>query len=148
MPAFEIIVGVGAAIDYLASLAPAQEDMRAQLVAAMGAIKAYEQQISERFLRGVVNVAGVHVYGNTDLERLDERTPTFAVTKDGYTASELGSALAERGIYCYTGHFYGYESVKRLGLLDDGKDGVARLGFVHYNTLDEVDRVLATLDSL
>ena len=148
MPAFEIIVGVGAAIDYLGSLVPEQGGERAQLVGAMAAIKAYERQISERFLRGIVDVRGVHVYGNTDIERLDERTPTFAVTKEGYTATELGAALAERGIYCYTGHFYGYESIKRLGLLDEGKDGVARLGFVHYNTVAEVDRVLQTLDEL
>ncbi len=145
MPAFEIIVGIGAAIDYIASLVPEQPSRRAQLVAAMATIKAYESEISERFLRGVVHVPGVRVYGNTDLERIEERTPTFAVTKDGYSAAELGVALAERGVYLYTGHFYGYESVKRLGLLDDGKDGVARLGFVHYNTLEEVDRLLEIL---
>ena len=148
MPAFEIIVGIGAAIDYLASLAPEQSSRREQLVAAMKAIKEYEREISERFLRGVVEVAGVHVYGNTDLERLDERTPTFAVTKDGYSAAELGAALAAKGVYLYTGHFYGFESIKRLGLLDDGKDGVARLGFVHYNTLEEVDQVLQILHEL
>ena len=57
MPAFEIIVGVGAAIDYIASLVPEQPSRRTQLVAAMAAIKAYESEISERFLRGVVSCA-------------------------------------------------------------------------------------------
>ncbi|MCB0016026.1 MAG: aminotransferase class V-fold PLP-dependent enzyme, partial [Anaerolineales bacterium] len=143
MPGFEIIAGIGAAMDYIASLVPAEATRRETLVAAMKAIKSYEMTVSERFLRGVAEIPGMRVYGNTDLERLDERTPTFAVRKDGLSPAELGQTLQERGVYLYVGNFYAVETIKRLGLEESG--GVVRVGFVHYNTLDEVDRLLAML---
>jgi len=80
------------------------------------------------------------VYGITDPARLDERTPTFAVRVGGRDPVETCRALAERGIFTWDGHYYAIEIFERLGLLADG--GAVRIGFCHYHTPDEVDRVL------
>lgn len=146
MPGFENIAGLGAALDYIGSLAPPQPTRREQYVAAMEAVKTYEIGISDRFLRGAASIKGIRVYGNTDLEMLDERTPTFAIRMEGYSPAELGSALNEKGVNLYVGHFAAIGAIERLGLLESG--GVVRLGFVHYNTLDEVDTLLTILEDL
>jgi cysteine desulfurase family protein (TIGR01976 family) len=144
---FESIAGVGAAVAYLASLAPSgAADRRQQLRQALQSIRHYEAQISERFLRGATAVPGLRVYGITDVERLDERTPTFAVSLAGHTPRAVAEALGERGIFVWDGHYYAVAVMERLGLLDQG--GLVRIGFVHYNTFEEVDRVLAALRDL
>ena len=76
--------------------------------------------------------------GSTSL--LTARTPTVAVTLRGVAPREAASVLGNAGIFTWDGHFYAQALIERLGLLDTG--GVLRLGLVHYNTLEEVDRVL------
>jgi selenocysteine lyase/cysteine desulfurase len=112
----------------------------------MNRIQLYEMAISERFLRGATAVPGLRVYGVTDIERLAERTPTFAVSLTGYTPGELAARLGEQGIFVWDGHYYAVAVMERLGLLDKG--GLVRIGFVHYNSADEVDRLLNTLQQL
>jgi selenocysteine lyase/cysteine desulfurase len=109
----------------------------------MAAIKAYEEQLSERFLLGATAVSGLKVYGITDIERVEERTPTFAVSLDGFTPAEVAARLGEQGIFVWDGNYYAIEVMRRLGLLESG--GLVRIGFVHYNTVAEVDRVLQAL---
>jgi selenocysteine lyase/cysteine desulfurase len=148
-PSFESIAGARAAVDYLASLAApelAEATRREKLVSGMQRIQQYEMGISERFLMGATAVPGLRVYGLTDIERLDERTPTFAVSLAGYTPAELAAKLAEAAIFVWDGHYYAIAVMERLGLLDKG--GLVRIGFVHYNTPDEVDRLLAALREL
>lgn len=142
---FESLAGVTAAVDYLASLGTG-DSRREQLVSAMARIQAYEQTLSVRFLQGATAVPGLRVYGITDIERLDERTPTFAVSLDGYTPAEVAAALGEQGIFVWDGDYYAIAVMEKLGLLDKG--GLVRIGFVHYNTPEEVDRVLAALQQL
>ena len=67
--------------------------------------------------------------------------PTFAFSVDGISAEEAASRLGERGFAVWWGNYYALEVMKRLGLEDDG--GAVRVGFVHYNTAEEVDRLLA-----
>lgn len=144
---FESLAGVRAAVDYLAALgAPAVHDRRTQLESAMERIKEYEKSLSLRFLQGATQISGLRVYGITDIERLDERTPTFAVSLDGYTPAAVAAYLGDRGIFVWDGHYYAVAVMERLGLLDKG--GLVRIGFVHYNTAQEVDRVLAVLSEL
>src|SRR5690606_8639917 len=88
---FESLAGVAAAVDYLADISPPVPQRRQRLVQAMQAIKVYEKTLSERFLRGVVEVPGLRLYGITDLERLDERTPTFALSLAGYSPAEVAA---------------------------------------------------------
>jgi selenocysteine lyase/cysteine desulfurase len=112
----------------------------------MRRIKAYEMTLSERFLVGATAVPGLRVYGITDVESLDRRTPTFAVSLDGYTPKEVAAQLGARGIFVWSGHYYAIAVMERLGLLDKG--GLVRIGFVHYNTPAEVDQVLQALADL
>jgi selenocysteine lyase/cysteine desulfurase len=102
--------------------------------------------LSERFLVGAVHVPGLRVYGITDIENLEARTPTFAVSLRGYTPQEVATYLGERGIFVWHGHYYAIAVMEGLGLLEQG--GLVRIGFVHYNTVEEVDRVLAALSDL
>lgn len=140
---FESLAGVTAAVNYLADLSTVDGDRRTRLTAAMAHIKTYEMGLSEQFLRGATTVPGLKVYGVTDIERLEERAPTFAVSLDGYTASELARRLGEVGIFVWDGHYYAVAVMERLGLLESG--GLVRIGFVHYNTSAEIDRLLDTL---
>ncbi|MCB9422988.1 MAG: cysteine desulfurase-like protein [Ardenticatenaceae bacterium] len=142
---FESLSGVKAAVEYLASIGEG-ETRRARLVQAMARTKAYEMMLSERFLVGATAVPGLKVYGITDIERLAERTPTFAVSLAGFTPAEVAEYLGEQGIFVWDGHYYAIAVMERLGLLDKG--GLVRIGFAHYNTVEEVDRLLAALTKL
>jgi cysteine desulfurase family protein (TIGR01976 family) len=143
---FESLAGVTAAVDYLAAIGGEVGSRRERLVQAMGRIKPYEMSLSQRFLLGATQVAGLRVYGITDVERLGERTPTFAVSLAGMSAETVATRLGEQGIFVWHGHYYAVAVMERLGLLDQG--GLVRIGFVHYNTTAEVDRVLAALAGL
>ena len=143
---YESLAGVTAAVNYIAALGGSEGDRRARIEKAVKIVKDYEIEISKRFLTGVTAVPGLKVYGLTDIERLDERTPTFAISIDGVHPAEIGKVLGEQGIFVYTGHYYAIETIKRLGLLESG--GLVRIGFVHYNTFEEVDRVIDALKTL
>jgi cysteine desulfurase family protein (TIGR01976 family) len=144
-PSFESMAGVTAAVNYIASLGSGA-DRRARLDSAMARIHAYEAGLAQRFLEGAPGVPGLRVFGITDIERLDERTPTFAVSLAGRTPAAVAEALGAEGIFVWHGHYYAVEVMARLGLLEKG--GLVRIGFVHYNTADEVDRVLSALRRL
>ena len=142
----ESLAGTVAAIDYLAAIGGEDGSRRERLARAMNRTHAYEQQLSEQFLGGATRVPGLHVFGVTDIENLDGRAPTFAVSLDGYSPEEVATALGEQGIFVWHGHYYAVAVMDRLGLLDNG--GLVRIGFVHYNTPAEVERVLDALGEL
>ena len=116
---------------------------RAALLQTMTTICAYETTLSRALLDGFGTVPGLRIYGITDPARLQERVPTFALTLDGIETPALGDALAAAGIFAWTGNYYALDIMERLGL--EGRGGALRIGAVHYNTLDEVDRLIATL---
>ena len=142
----QFLAGVTAGVGYIASVAGETGSRRERLVQAMAMSKAHEMNLSERFLRGATAVPGLHVYGITDIERLEERAPTFAVRLDGWTPEEVQGRLSDRGIFTWEGDYYAIEAIKRLGYADKG--GFLRIGFVHYNTVEEVDAVLAALTEI
>jgi cysteine desulfurase family protein (TIGR01976 family) len=139
---FESLAGVVACIDYLAELGSGAT-RRERIVDAMGAIAGYERGLSARFLEGIAGLTRVRLYG---LPSPDGRTPTFAVAVAGHAAREVAAHLGRRGIFVWDGHHYALEVMRHLGVLDTG--GLVRIGFVHYNTADEVDRVLEALEEL
>jgi cysteine desulfurase family protein (TIGR01976 family) len=143
---FESLAGVTAAVEYIASLTDTKGTRRERLAAAMTAVKAYEMDISAYFLQEATKVPGLRVYGITDVEMLDQRTPTFAVSLEGHSPASVAAHLGEQGIYVWDGHYYALAVMERLGLLESG--GLVRIGFVHYNTQEEVDRVLQALAEL
>jgi cysteine desulfurase family protein (TIGR01976 family) len=105
---------------------------------AMSAIRAYECETSKALIGIVESVPGTHVYGVTDLNRLDERVPTVSFTVNGKDPEQLANAIGNEGFYVWNGHNYALAVVERLGLLDAG--GMIRVGPVHYNTLDEIEK--------
>jgi cysteine desulfurase family protein (TIGR01976 family) len=143
----EGLAGFVAAVEYLASLGDATGSRRDRVRSAFThAIGPYEAQLAGRFLDGVVSIDGVVLYGIADVARVTERTPTFAVRVGDEHPLDTAKALGERGVFVWDGHYYALELMQRLGLEPTG--GAVRIGFCHYNTPDEVDRVLADLAAM
>jgi len=147
----EGLAGMIAAITYLAELGrtygePSDDSRRAGIEAAFGAIAEHERDLAERFLDGVEYLPQVRLWGIEHPARLDERTPTFAVRVGDQEPLKTAAELARRGIYVWDGHYYAITIMERLGLLDTG--GAVRIGFCHYHSDDDVDRVLEALAAL
>lgn len=154
---FESLAGVRAAVDYLdeigqtagasdsAALEPYSGRPR-RLKQALEAIKQYEAGLSLHFLSKAASVPGLRVYGITDIERLEERAPTFAVSLEGHTPRQVSEYLGRQGLFVWDGHYYAVAVMEQLGTLDQG--GLVRIGFVHYNTIEEIDRLIDALTVL
>lgn len=151
---FEAMAGTLATIDYLRELGrrfgPVDQargsERRQDLAAAFAVIAGHEQGLATRLLQGLAALPRVRVWGVTDTADLAARTPTVAITFAGVSPRAAATALGRAGIFAWDGDFYAQALIERLGLLDSG--GVLRLGLVHYNTLDEVDRVLASIETI
>jgi selenocysteine lyase/cysteine desulfurase len=110
----------------------------------MNVILRYEAALTRRFLSGFAEIPAGRLYGIADPGRVSDRTPTFAVRLGGRPPQEIAAALGEAGIFVWDGNYYALEIMERLGLEPTG--GAVRVGFCHYNTREEVDRVLAALE--
>ncbi|MBV9942814.1 MAG: cysteine desulfurase-like protein [Solirubrobacterales bacterium] len=127
-PPFELLAGLGAAIDYLDS------------IGGFELIMPYERSLGERFLAGISDA--VSVYG---LPGMDGRVPTFLVNVAGVPAAEVATRLAEQRMAVWAhDSWYSLGLVGRLGY----EDQAVRIGFIHYNTVDEVDQLVAALNRL
>ena len=116
---------------------------REALQAAYCLIQTHERTLMERTLRGLAEIPGVTLYGIGDQQRLNSRCPTFAIRIARHTPLELATKLGDRGIFTWDGNYYAINLTERLGVEKNG--GFLRIGFVHYNTEEEVDRVLEEL---
>lgn len=141
----EGLAGVAAAIDYLATLGEG-DTRRARLDAAMRAIRAYEASLTEHLIDELARVPGVRIHGIADRARFDRRVPTVSFTMRDRTPAQLARALGERGVCTWHGHSYAIEPIGALGLLQSG--GVLRVGLVHYNTHEEIERFVGILRAL
>jgi cysteine desulfurase family protein (TIGR01976 family) len=142
---FESIAGTLAALDYLRNLAN-RTSSTASLDAAMDSVRRYELGLSERFLSSIARNRRVKVYGISDPKQVARRTPTFALRLEGIHPDVAAEKLGKRGIFVWSGNFYAVDLIERLGLADRG--GVIRIGLVHYNTVEEVDRISEALEDL
>ena len=143
----EGLAGLVAAVDYVAGIAgPLDGARRKRLTASYDAIAAHERALADRFLAGLADMRHVRLWGIPDRDRLAERTPTFAVRLGDEHPALTAKRLGERGVFVWDGDYYAREVMTRLGLLETG--GAVRIGFCHYHTADEVDRVLAELAAL
>jgi len=144
----EGLAGTRAAIDYLAALADPVPgaSLRQRLVASLTQIRQYEQELSRRLLEGLAERRAFKVWGIADPQRCSERVPTISITRPGVNARHIARQLAARDIYAWDGNVYALTLSERLGLEEHG--GFVRLGLVHYNTAEEIDRVLHVLDDI
>jgi cysteine desulfurase family protein (TIGR01976 family) len=123
----ELLAGFVAAVEYIETL-------------GWEPMTAHERQLGQQFLDGLPEA--VQLYG---LRTMEGRVPTFAFNLPGRSSEEVAVELAAREIAVWWGDYYAIEIMKQLGL--EGT-GAVRAGFVHYNTVDEVDRLLTALDEL
>ena len=125
---YELLAGFNATLDYLNS------------VGGFELIAPYERALGERFLSGISDA--VSVYGLPSMER---RVPTFLVNVAGVPAADVAARLAEQqmGVWAHDS-WYSLNLYQRLGY----SDGAVRIGFIHYNTADEVDALAGALDAL
>ncbi len=146
----ECLAGLIAAIDYIADLArrhnPAVGSRREAICAAYDAIRHHEQELAAQLISGLLAIPGLTFYGIKDLAQLDQRTPTVAIRMEGHTPRELATRLGERGIFTWDGNYYAINLTERLGVENNG--GMLRIGLTHYNTRQEVDRLLEELKQL
>jgi selenocysteine lyase/cysteine desulfurase len=135
------LAGVTAAVDYIASIGDG-ENRRERLVSAYETIHAHERSLSERFMAGIAEMPAVTLFGHATT---DHRTATFAIDIEGVSPVDVERALGDHGVFVWSGDYYAWEVMHRLGR---APEGLIRVGFVHYNTIEEVDRVLAELSAL
>lgn len=150
----EGLAGVAATIAYLADLGqkcaefrPAFAPMTGQRLdvhAGLAAIQEYERNLSRRLLAGLAERPRFKVWGITDPAHLASRVPTVSLTLGKTNAVDLARHLADHDIYAWNGNHYALELSESLGL--EGQGGFLRLGLVHYNTVEEIERVLEVLD--
>jgi len=130
-PAFELIAGVGAAVDYLHDI-------------GIEPMMRYERELTAHLLDVLDAVPSVSIAGITDRVRLHERVPTVVFSMDGYTPTQVAQHLAAHEIYVWDGNYYAVEIMRRL----NKPDGMVRVGLAHYNTRDEIERFADALKQL
>jgi selenocysteine lyase/cysteine desulfurase len=81
----------------------------------------------------------LHLYGLTDPDRLEDRVATFSFRLKDLHPRVVAERLAQEGIYVWDGNYYALNVTERLGVEESG--GMVRVGAVHYNTLEEVERL-------
>jgi cysteine desulfurase family protein (TIGR01976 family) len=143
----ECIAGITACVEYLAEIGrrarPEVATRRAAIEAAYEAIHQHERGLMERMIAGLVRIPGLRIFGITDSARFDERCATLAVRIEGHTPLELATKLGDRGFFTWDGNYYALNLTEHLDVEKSG--GFLRIGLVHYNTEEEVDRLLAAL---
>jgi cysteine desulfurase family protein (TIGR01976 family) len=123
-----------------------KSERRAAIEAAYAAIHDHERALTERLIAGIKKIPGAKIYGITEPARFNDRCGTFAVRIEGHTPLELATKLGERGFFTWDGNYYALNLTEHLDVEKSG--GFLRIGLVHYNTLDEVDRLLAALNEI
>ena len=143
----ELIAGIAAAVDYIAGVGkhhnPNAKTRRQALAAAYRATVPFERNLLTRLLDGLQTIRGLKVYGITDPKRFAERCSTISLRMGEHSPTEIAKFLGDRGIFTWDGNFYAMNLSERLGV--EPKGGVLRIGLVHYNTMEEVDRLLTAL---
>ena len=161
----ECIAGIEACVEYLADLGrratetcgdsrlgcPPSEarplpSRRAAIEAAYATIHQHERTLLEKVMSGLKAIPRLKIYGITDPARFDDRCTTFAVRIEGHTPLELATKLGERGFFTWDGNYYALNLTEHLDVEKSG--GFLRIGLVHYNTAEEVNRLLATLNQI
>ena len=145
----ESMAGTLASIEHLAwlgrMLSSSDLSRRQALKVAFSEIEEYEMDLCWRMIEGLDRIDGVKIWGITDPSIKEHRAPTVSFTHHSMTAQEIGAALAEHGIFAWAGNFYALELSEALGL---EPEGALRVGILHYNTAEEVDRFLDVLSRI
>jgi len=143
----EGIAGIAACVEYLAEVGrrsrPEVATRRAAIEAAYEAIHEHERGLFERMISGLLRIPDLKIYGITDPKRFHERCATLAVRIERHSPLQLATKLGEHGFFTWDGNYYALNLTEHLDVEKSG--GFLRIGLVHYNTGEEVDRMLAVL---
>ena len=143
----ELIAGIQAAVDYIAELGrrcdPSAKTRREALSAAYRVTVPYERALLTKLIEGLQTIPKIKIFGITDPTRFGERCSTLSFRMGEHNPTEIAAYLGDRGLFTWDGNFYALNLSERLGV--EQKGGVLRVGLVHYNTAEEVDRLLAAL---
>jgi cysteine desulfurase family protein (TIGR01976 family) len=143
----ELIAGIGAAVDYLAELGrrhdSAATDRRSALLAAYRVTRLHETALLTRLIDGLLAIPKLRFFGISDPNRFHERCSTVSIRIGDHNPTEIAKFLGDRGIFAWDGNYYALNLTERLGVEKSG--GLLRIGLVHYNTAEEVDRLLSAL---
>ena len=143
----ECIAGIKACVDYWEELGqrakPAVSSRREAILAAHEANHPHERAMTEKIIAGLLAIPGLKLYGISDPRRFEHRCATIAVRIEGHTPLELATKLGERGFFTWDGNYYALNVTEQLDVERLG--GFLRIGLVHYNTMEEVERLLGAL---
>jgi cysteine desulfurase family protein (TIGR01976 family) len=143
----ECIAGIKACVDYWEDLGrhanPAVRTRRAAILAAHEAVHKHERKMMETMIQGLLAIPGLKLYGISDPPRFDHRCATFVIRIEGHTPLELATKLGARGFFTWDGNYYALNLTEQLDVERLG--GFLRIGLVHYNTMEEVERLLEAL---
>ncbi len=143
----ECIAGIKACLDYWEELGrranPAIATRRNAILAAHEAIHHHERRLTEKMIAGLLAIPRLKLYGISDPRRFENRCATFVVRIEGHTPLELATKLGERGFFTWDGNYYALNLTEQLDVERLG--GFLRIGLVHYNTTEEVERMLGAL---
>ena len=157
-PSFEGIAGVLGALEYYAwigeefgadfkdSFTGDISEQGRLIKQGLAAVQAYEYDLSRKLLETLASVPGLRIYGLNDPGDVQERVPTVAVNLEGIHPRRVAELLDEQGIYVWDGNYYAISVTERLGVEESG--GMVRIGPVHYNTPDEIDRLGEALQKI
>ena len=143
----ELIAGIEAAVNYLAELGrrhePSATDRRSALLASYRATMQHERNLVTRLIAGLLQIPGLKFFGITAPQQFGERCSTVSVRIGNHNPTAIAKFLGDRGIFTWDGNYYALNLTERLGVEQHG--GLLRIGLVHYNTMEEVERLLAAL---
>ena len=163
----ECIAGITECVNYIADLGCSENptsrksgekwgtpgsatSRRAAIVAAFEAIHRHEHALMERMIAGLAQIPKLKIYGITDPTCFAWRCPTLAIRavkqNENNTPLALATKLGERGFFTWDGNYYALNLTEKLGVESSG--GFLRIGLMHYNTTEEVDRMLAALKEI
>jgi selenocysteine lyase/cysteine desulfurase len=127
---------------YLSFLAGREEFDRETVIGAWRAMEELERPLTARFLDFLNSKAEVKVVGSSKAD--SARVPTISFLHAELSPKEIADRAMDAGIGMRAGNFYSVRLLERMGI--DPKSGVARASFAHYNSMEEVDRLIAALD--
>ncbi|WP_417833563.1 cysteine desulfurase-like protein [Thalassospira xiamenensis] len=147
-PNYELAYATCGIVDYLVKLGEMTGEtgsVRQKIVAAYDAITLQENALVERLLGYLRSRNDCTIIGRSD-NRDGIRIPTISFRFDGMDASEVCKIIDDEKIAIRFGDFHSRRLAEYLEVTDHG--GMVRVSMVHYNTVEEVDRLTAAFDRM
>ena len=140
---YEAAYAFGAVLGYLLEQAPGGDGPREKLAATWGLFAKHESHLVARLLDFLGSRRGVCVHGPRTADP-EQRLPIVSFSAEGRDSAEIVSHVDKSRIGIRFGNFHARRLIAHLGLVP--RNGVVRISMAHYNTLEEVDLLIAALD--